>query len=115
LYYGHYNIDGKYLGFYTSEIHCRLVPIYNTESIEEIQEESLEQEDGTVHVGEEWDLSAIPTPHIELIEQEWREALTATTRSLMANTPIVHRLNRQRRRLSMAIARRCFICGEKNG
>ena len=95
MYYGNYDNDGKYLGFYTPELHCKLVPVYNTEPIEEVQEEitepeisdDLEQEPkiipktithepGTVQVGEEWDLSTIPTPYIELTETEWQEALT---------------------------------------
>jgi len=89
MYYGHYDDDGKYLGFYTPEIHCGKIPIYNTEPIikevvssheseDEADEEpqTITHEPGTVIVGEEWDLSTIPTPNIEMPEQEWREALT---------------------------------------
>jgi len=98
MYYGNYDESGKYLGYYIPELHCKLVPIFNTEPIEETQEEVIEQENaieqelinqepkiiqktithapGTVQVGEEWDLSTIPTPYIELTETEWQEALT---------------------------------------
>lgn len=85
MYYGYYKDDGIYDGFYTPEIHCKLVPIYNDKPIEQEiktldedgneQIEIIVQEPGTVQVGEEYDLSTIPTPNIELTTEQWQEAL----------------------------------------
>jgi len=87
MYYGNYNEDGVYIGFYTPEVHCKLKPIYNTEPIlETVMEKNDEtgkevpkeiiKEIGTVIMREEYDLSTIPTPNIKLTTEEWQEALT---------------------------------------
>ena len=78
MYYGHYDDNGNYIGFYTPEIHCKRKPVYNIEMVETKQDNGKISiaEPGTLQVGEEWDLSTIPTPNIELLEAEWREALT---------------------------------------
>ena len=67
--YAHYNkTDGKLIGWYDGEVHGTYTP--------EVQEELAE--DGSVltaYVAGYYDASNIPTPNIEVSEEDWQEAI----------------------------------------
>ena len=73
MYYLHYDAGtGIIVAPYHSAVHGKEIPIYNTEPITMQDEDGndVTQAIGTIQTGTTLDLSAIPTPYVEITDSE---------------------------------------------